>query len=166
MYAVGAHTVSALTGVHYPDFVKSRIFKPLGMTSSTYSINAALKTGRFTNTWTTFGRLIPPWIKEEYVDLSAGPGGAISSVIDLVRHAQLSGASPENISTDAAFLPGPLGQNDFEWWNQPRYECDDHPARTVQRHHVPTQYRGSQRQCGSINRYIRIRMVQGNPWRP
>ncbi|KAF8495154.1 beta-lactamase/transpeptidase-like protein [Russula emetica] len=59
--------VSTLTGMHYPDFVNSRIFKPLGMTSSTYSINAALKTGRFTNTWTSFGRLIPPWIKEEYV---------------------------------------------------------------------------------------------------
>jgi CubicO group peptidase (beta-lactamase class C family) len=85
MYAVGAHIVSALTGVRYPDFVYSRIFKPLGMTSSTYSINAALKTGRFTNTWTSFGRLIPPWIKEEYVDISAGPGGAISSVIDLVH---------------------------------------------------------------------------------
>lgn len=85
MYAVGAHIVSALTGVRYPDFVHSRIFKPLGMTSSTYSINAALKTGRFTNTWTSFGRLIPPWIQEEYVDISAGFGGAISSVIDLAR---------------------------------------------------------------------------------
>jgi CubicO group peptidase (beta-lactamase class C family) len=87
MYVVGAHIVSALTGVRYPDFVHARIFKPLGMTSSTYSINAALKTGRFTNTWTSFGRLIPPWIKEEYVDISAGPGGVISSAIDLVRHA-------------------------------------------------------------------------------
>jgi CubicO group peptidase (beta-lactamase class C family) len=87
MYVVGAHIVSALTGVRYPDFVDSRIFKPLGMTSSTYSINAALKTGRFTNTWTSFGRLIPPWIKEEHVDISAGPGGVISSVIDLARHA-------------------------------------------------------------------------------
>jgi CubicO group peptidase (beta-lactamase class C family) len=86
MYAVGAHIVSALTGVRYTDFVDSRIFKPLGMTSSTYSINAALKTGRFTNTWTYFGRLIPPWIQEEYVDISAGFGGAISSVVDLVRH--------------------------------------------------------------------------------
>ena len=87
MYTVGAHIVSTLTGVFYADFVNSRIFKPLGMTSSTYSINAALKTGRFTNTWTSFGRLIPPWIKEENVDLLAGPGGAISSVIDLVRFA-------------------------------------------------------------------------------
>ena len=87
MYTVGSYIVSTLTGMRYLDFVNSRIFKPLGMTSSTYSINAALKTGRFTNTWTSFGRSIPPWIEEEYVDLSAGPGGAISSVIDLARYA-------------------------------------------------------------------------------
>ena len=87
MYTVGSYIVSTLTGMRYPDFVDSRIFKPLGMTSSTYSIDGALQTGRFTNTWTSFGRLIPSWIKEEFVDLSAGPGGVISSVIDLVRHA-------------------------------------------------------------------------------
>ena len=87
MYAVGAYIVSALTGMLYPDFVNSRIFTPLGMNSSTYSINAALDTGRFTNTWTSFGRLIPHWIQEEYVDISAGPGGVISSIIDLARHA-------------------------------------------------------------------------------
>jgi len=87
MYVVGAYIVSTLTGMRYPDFVNSRIFKPLGMTSSTYSINAALQTGRFTNTWTSFGRRIPPWVKEEYVDLTAGPGGVISSVEDLACHA-------------------------------------------------------------------------------
>jgi CubicO group peptidase (beta-lactamase class C family) len=163
MYVVGAHIVSALTGIRYPDFVNSRIFKPLGMTSSTYSINAALKTGRFTNTWTSFGRLIPPWIKEEYVDISAGPGGAISSVIDLARHATIWCYLKYPRLTPFA---GSLGQNDSERWNQPRYECNNHPVRTVQRHHVLPQYRGSQRQCGSINPYIRTRMVQGNPWRP
>jgi CubicO group peptidase (beta-lactamase class C family) len=85
MYVVGAYIVSTLTGMRYPDFVNSRIFKPLGMTSSTYSIDAALHTGRFTNTWTSFGRLIPPWIEENYVDITAGPGGVISSVEDLAR---------------------------------------------------------------------------------
>ncbi len=86
MYMVGAYIVSTLTGMRYPDFVNSRIFKPLGMTSSTYSIDAALQTGRFTNTWTSFGRLIPPWIEENSVDITAGPGGVISSVKDLARH--------------------------------------------------------------------------------
>ena len=87
MYGIGAYVVSTLTGMRYPDFVGSRIFRPLGMTSSTYSIDAALQTGRFTDTWTSFGRLIPPWIEEGYVDITAGPGGVISSVEDLARHA-------------------------------------------------------------------------------
>jgi CubicO group peptidase (beta-lactamase class C family) len=86
MYMVGANIVSTLTGIRFADFVDLRIFKPLGMSSSTYSIDAALGTGRFTNTWTSFGRLIPPWIDEEDVDLLAGPAGVISCVEDLARH--------------------------------------------------------------------------------
>jgi CubicO group peptidase (beta-lactamase class C family) len=85
MYVVGAYIVSTLTGMRYPDFVNSRIFKPLGMTSSTYSIDAALHTGRFTNTWTSFDRSIPPYIEENSVDITAGPAGVISSVEDLAR---------------------------------------------------------------------------------
>ena len=86
MYAVGAYIVSTLTGMRFTDFVNNRIFKPLGMSSSTYSIDEALQTGRFTETWTSFGRLIPPWIQEEYVDLMAGTAGIISCVEDLARH--------------------------------------------------------------------------------
>ena len=86
MYAVGAYVVSTLTGMRFTDFVNYRIFKPLGMSSSTYSIDEALQTGRFTETWTSFGRLIPPWIQEEYVDLVAGTAGIISCVDDLARH--------------------------------------------------------------------------------
>ena len=164
MYAVGAHIVSALTGVHYPDFVNSRIFKPLGMNSSTYSINAALKTGRFSNTWTSFGRLIPPWVEEEYVDISAGFGGVISNVVDLVRHAIWG--LPEICRCRLTPFSGSLGQNDSEWWHQPRYEYNNYPSSTAQRHHVLTQYREPQRQCARINHYIRIRMVQGNSYRP
>ena len=86
MYAVGAYIVSTLTGMRFTDFVNNRIFKPLGMSSSTYSIDEALQTGRFTETWTSFGRLIPPWIQEECVDLMAGTAGIISCVEDLARH--------------------------------------------------------------------------------
>ena len=65
--------------MRYSDVVNSRIFKPLGMTSSTYSIDVALQTGRFT--MDLFGR-----VKEAYVDLTAGAGGVISSVEYLVRN--------------------------------------------------------------------------------
>jgi len=87
MFIVGAYVVSTLSGKRFVDFVNHRIFKPLGMNSSTYSTDVAIRSGRFTNTWTSFGRLIPPWIEEEYVDLVAGPGGVISSVEELARHA-------------------------------------------------------------------------------
>ena len=86
MYAVGAYIVSTLTGMRFTEFVNNRIFKPLGMNSSTYSIDEAHQTGRFSETWTSFGRLIPPWIQEEYVDLVAGTAGIISCVEDLARH--------------------------------------------------------------------------------
>jgi CubicO group peptidase (beta-lactamase class C family) len=86
MYIVGANVVTTLTGMRFADFVDLRIFKPLGMRSSTYSIDAALRTGRFTDSWTSFGRLIPPWIEEKFVDLVAGSDGVMSSVEDLARH--------------------------------------------------------------------------------
>jgi len=87
MFMVGSYVVSVLSGMRYADFVTSRIFKPLGMTSSTYSIDAAIKTGRLTDTWTEFGRLIAHWIEDEFEDLMASPGGVISSVEELVSHA-------------------------------------------------------------------------------
>jgi CubicO group peptidase (beta-lactamase class C family) len=85
MYMVGSYVVSTLSGMRFVDFVDKRIFKPLGMNSSTYSINAAIKSSKFTGTWTSFGRSIPPWIEEGFVDLVAGPGGVISNVEELVR---------------------------------------------------------------------------------
>jgi CubicO group peptidase (beta-lactamase class C family) len=108
MYMVGANIVSTLSGKRYADFVKDRIFKPLGMSSSTYSIDAAIKTGRFTNTWSTFGRLIPPWIREEFVGLIAGPGGVISSAKDLVRY-----AIGRNVSCLTCILSRHLGLGRF-----------------------------------------------------
>lgn len=84
MYIVGAYVVAKLSGMRFEDFVNDRIFKPLGMNSSTYSIDAAIHTGKFTETWTSFGRLIPPWIEDEYADLVAGPAGVISSAEELV----------------------------------------------------------------------------------
>jgi CubicO group peptidase (beta-lactamase class C family) len=85
MYMVGAYIVSTLSGMRFADFVDNRIFKPLSMRSSTYSINTAIQTSKFTDTWTSFGRSIPHWNQAEFEDLMAGPAGVISSVEDLVR---------------------------------------------------------------------------------
>lgn len=87
MYMVGAYVVSTLTGMDYADFVTSRIFTPLGMSSSTYSVNAAFQTNRLTESWTSFGRRIPFWIEEEFANLVAGPAGVITSAEDMASHA-------------------------------------------------------------------------------
>lgn len=84
MYMLGAHLVSTYSGKTYPEYIKERIWGPLNMTSTTISPNEALQSGKRTDTWTASGRLIPFWFAEESIDLNAGPGGIISSAVDLV----------------------------------------------------------------------------------
>ena len=85
MYMVGAHVITALSGVPFVEFVKDRILRPLRMTQSTYSVNEAIQSGKTSETWTNFGRRIPPWIEGLETGLLAGPAGLISNVRELVR---------------------------------------------------------------------------------
>jgi CubicO group peptidase (beta-lactamase class C family) len=99
MYMVVSHIMAKYTRGSFTSFVKNRIFTPLRMSSSTYSVNTAVGSGKFTQTWSSNGRRIPTWITEDSVELAAGPGGVISSAVDMVRpwefiaHAMLTGQS-------------------------------------------------------------------------
>ncbi|KAH9038943.1 beta-lactamase/transpeptidase-like protein [Lactarius pseudohatsudake] len=84
MYMVGAHVITALSGIQFTEFVKDRILRPLKMTQSTYSIDEAIQSGNVSETWTAFGRRIPPWMEGRDIELIAGPGGLISNVKELV----------------------------------------------------------------------------------
>ena len=84
MYMTGAYIVTKYTNDSYTTFASNRIFKPLNMTSTTFSPNKAFASGKLTQMWTGFGRRIPFWFTEENVELNAGAGGVISSVADLV----------------------------------------------------------------------------------
>ncbi|EJD02324.1 beta-lactamase/transpeptidase-like protein [Fomitiporia mediterranea MF3/22] len=84
MYVVGSHILSKYTGSH-ANYTAERIFKPLGMESTTYSPDVAAKSGKLTHTWTAHGQRIPYSILEEEKDLIAGPGGVISNVVDLSK---------------------------------------------------------------------------------
>lgn len=84
MYMLGAHLISTYSGRPYTQFVKERIWDPLNMTSTTFSAKQAAHSGRLTHTWTSLGRRIPFWFPDEWIELNAGPGGIISSVVDLV----------------------------------------------------------------------------------
>jgi len=57
------------------------------MTSTTFSLSEAARSGEMTDAWANSGRRIPQWFGDDQVELSAGPGGIISSGEDMVRDA-------------------------------------------------------------------------------
>ncbi|KAH9063767.1 beta-lactamase/transpeptidase-like protein [Lactarius deliciosus] len=105
MYTVGAHVITALSGVPFTEFVKDRILKPLRMTQSTYSIDEAVQSGKVTETWTSFGRRIPPWMDGLEPELTAGPGGLISNVKELASWVKLYLNNGVNLDTNATVVP-------------------------------------------------------------
>ncbi|OAX32863.1 beta-lactamase/transpeptidase-like protein [Rhizopogon vinicolor AM-OR11-026] len=85
MFMVAGHIVETYSGKTYTSFVEDRIFTPLGMSSSTFSPAKAAKTGKFTQGWTSSGRLLPELFPEDMVMLMAGAGGVISSAVDMSK---------------------------------------------------------------------------------
>jgi CubicO group peptidase (beta-lactamase class C family) len=84
MFTAAAHIIETYSAQTYTSFVEDRIFTPLGMSSSMFSPAKAGKTGKFTQGWTSNGRLLPECFTEEVVPLMAGAGGVISSAVDMV----------------------------------------------------------------------------------
>jgi hypothetical protein len=85
MFTAAAHIIETYSAQTYTSFVEDRIFTPLGMSSSTFSPAKAGKTGKFTQGWTSNGRLLPECFTEEVVPLMAGAGGVISSAVDMSK---------------------------------------------------------------------------------
>ena len=88
MYVVGAHIISTYSGKPFTQFVRERIFKPLKMTSTTYSGKEAKLTGNFSHAFTLHEsniRRIPfPFEDENISEFIAGAGGIISNTGDMV----------------------------------------------------------------------------------
>ncbi|KAH9048267.1 beta-lactamase/transpeptidase-like protein [Lactarius hengduanensis] len=105
MYMVGAHVITALSGIQFTEFVKDRILRPLKMTESTYSIDEAIQSGNVSETWTAFGRRIPPWMEGRDIELIAGPGGLISNVKELASWVKLFLNNGVDLDTNATIIP-------------------------------------------------------------
>ncbi|KAG2063760.1 beta-lactamase transpeptidase-like protein [Suillus decipiens] len=85
MFIAVAHIIETYSAQTYTSFVEDRIFTPLGMSSSTFSPAKAAKTGRFSQGWTSSGRLLPEYFTEEMATLMAGAGGVISNAVDMSK---------------------------------------------------------------------------------
>lgn len=84
MYMLGQHLITVYSGISYPSYIQERIFNPLNMNKTTFSAAKASQSGKLTESWTSFGRLIPSWFPDDEIDLLAGAGGIISNVEDMV----------------------------------------------------------------------------------
>lgn len=86
MYMFASQIVTTYSGMKFQDFVKERIFDPLNMTSTTYSVAVANASGLLSQSWAFNGRRIPISIgNPSSEDLIAGAGGILSNALDMVR---------------------------------------------------------------------------------
>jgi len=84
LYIVAGEIIPAVTGKTWSEFIKERIFKPIGMTSSTTSIKEFRPGGNIASPHTRFNGQIKP-VDYENLD-NVGPAGAINSnVIDMSK---------------------------------------------------------------------------------
>ncbi|CCL99818.1 uncharacterized protein FIBRA_01842 [Fibroporia radiculosa] len=85
MYMMGSHLIETYANLSYTDFVDTRLFTPMNMTSTTFWPNEANRDAKFTQLWTPSGRRIPYWFSEESIPIMAGMGGIISSAEDMAK---------------------------------------------------------------------------------
>jgi CubicO group peptidase (beta-lactamase class C family) len=72
-----------------PEFIGERIFKPLNMTSTSYSLSAALASGRASQAFDAAYRRIPLGLPDIDQALIAGAGGILSTAPDMLKWAKL-----------------------------------------------------------------------------
>ncbi|PIL26205.1 hypothetical protein GSI_11960 [Ganoderma sinense ZZ0214-1] len=104
-FVLGAYLISHYAAMPYADFVAQRIFKPIGMSDTTFSPTIANNSGLLTHTWTPFGRRIPFWFDESVAHLKAGAGGIISSAEDVVRWLSVLLNEGQDPTTNKTVIP-------------------------------------------------------------
>ncbi|OCH90091.1 beta-lactamase/transpeptidase-like protein [Obba rivulosa] len=105
MYSLVTHIISTYSGQPFTDFVSERIFKPLNMSDSTYDAVRAEQSGKLSHGWAPVGRRIPFWKFDVTGDVSDGPGGIISSAVDVTKWAATLINDGVNPWTDTSVIP-------------------------------------------------------------
>jgi CubicO group peptidase (beta-lactamase class C family) len=105
---LATHLIEKYSAQNFTSFVSERIFKPVGMHSSTYLPSQAAATGKFSQSWSPVGpRRIPNWFDDnvrclgsiahfaslmvftqDYA-IASGPGGVISTIADMTKWVRL-----------------------------------------------------------------------------
>ncbi|KAF7793989.1 hypothetical protein EIP86_005115 [Pleurotus ostreatoroseus] len=86
MYVLAAHLITKYSGTEFTSFVDQRIFKPLGMNSSTYHIDEATRSGNMSQSFTADYRRIPHQFSFGTTEaMLAGAGGILSNARDMTK---------------------------------------------------------------------------------
>ncbi|TBU36177.1 beta-lactamase/transpeptidase-like protein [Dichomitus squalens] len=124
LYMLGAYLVSHYANTSYPDFVEDRLFRPLGMRSSTFSYSVANTSGLLTDSWAGFGRRIPFWLDDSVREFKAGAGGVISSAEDMVKWLAVLLNGGQDPATNKTVIP----KNVFDAVTTSRWIVSGKPA--------------------------------------
>ncbi|KAI5123304.1 hypothetical protein M0805_009325 [Coniferiporia weirii] len=85
MYVTATYILTTYSGVPFSEFLRERIFVPLGMNASTISPASAAADGKLSQSWASSGRRIPFWLPEESMPTIGGAGAIISSIRDMTK---------------------------------------------------------------------------------
>lgn len=85
MVALAGHLVEALTDISYEEFVRERIFKPLGMTRSNFEVDSLAGYGDFSKGYVFTGE---NYMEPPYLHLGAlnPAGGIVSTAVDMAQY--------------------------------------------------------------------------------
>ena len=127
--AVAGQAVAAAAHMSYPDLMRTRLFKPLGMTNTAIEVNGPLVKGGTTQT----GLPAQPWVMDAYA-----PGAAaVSTTADLAKLATalldetapgMSALEPSTATDQSNTRIG-----DFWWVSTWEHRPDDHRPRRPDR---------------------------------
>ena len=134
MYIVASHITSSYSGTWFTDFVRSRTWEPLNMSSSTYSLTEALQTGRLTHAWATNARRIPNVFEQPGASFVApGAGGVMSTVEDLINSID---SPAHHLALTGSITPGSVDWYPVECGYRPHHQYNSVASFHLRSHDV------------------------------
>ena len=113
-YYVLSHVIAEVSGMDFADFMRQRLFEPMGMRDSGFVTESHIREKLATG-YVNYGYGVPEWHQAEKIALTLGDGGLCSSLTDLViwQRAFFSGKVVSECSMQWMQSPGRLDSGEY-----------------------------------------------------
>ena len=118
-YWILARLVEVVSGMEFPQYLKERIFSPLGMEDTLSAINSGDHIKGLSQGYVTAYGTAIPW--SELVQMFAGPGGVISTASDMGKWLSMHTNDGENINGERLLSKSLLEESYFPQPRSPKY---------------------------------------------